>query len=154
MKFRVFANATLLGLLLTPFAVGQFMSGLKGKIPFEFRIGDTTLPAGEYSLVRNTAGTNILTMRNLDYKSGATMFNSHPVQAKWSENSQPPKLVFHRYGKTYFLSQVWQGYGETAGLQLMQSKAEQSIAHQMASLRKPDTIEIALLSLHPQDGTN
>jgi hypothetical protein len=36
----------------------------------------------------------------------------------------------------------------------MQSKAERTIAHQMASLRKPDTIEIALLSFHPQNGTN
>lgn len=154
MKFAGFANATLLGLLLMPLAHAQLTLGLKSNIPFEFRIGDKTLAAGEYGLLRNTPGTNVLIMRNLDYKSGATMFVSNNVQAKPSGNSEQAKLVFHRYGKTYFLSQVWSGYGETGGLQLVQSKAERTIVHQMASVRKPDTIEIALVSFHPQDGAN
>ena len=154
MKFRVFANAALVGLLLMPFAEGQLMLGLKGKIPFEFRIGDKTLAAGEYGLVRNTLGTNVLMMRNLDYNSGATLFNSSRVQAKSSENSQQPKLVFHRYGKTYFLSQVWAGYGEPSGLQLIQSKAERTIALQTASVRTPDTVEVALVSAQQRDAGN
>src|SRR3954454_3377498 len=146
MKFRVFVNATLLGVLLMPFAHAQLASGLKAKFAFEFCIGDTKHAAGEYSVSRNIPGTKVLLIRNLDYKSGATMFNSTQVEAKTTDKKSDAKLVFHRYGKTHFLSQVWGGSGENSGLKLNQSKAERDIVHQMASSRKPDTIEIALVS--------
>ncbi|MFL6448452.1 MAG: hypothetical protein ACJ746_12280 [Bryobacteraceae bacterium] len=152
MKFRVFANATLFGLLLVPFAQAQMTSGLKANIPFEFRIGNTTHTAGEYSVVRSTVGCDVLLIRNLDGQSGATAFSSISVQTKPTESSEKSRLVFHRYGKTYFLSQVWQG--DSTGLQLHRSKAERTIAHQMAGLRTPDTVEIALISSNALDAGN
>jgi hypothetical protein len=148
MKFRLFANATLLGLLLMPVANAQLTVGVQGKVPFEFRVGDQTLPAGEYKFVRQNEGTKLILMRNLNYKSGATVFNSNEVQVKASARSETPRLVFHRYGNTYFLSQLWGGFGERNGAQLQQSKAEKTIAHQMAALRKPDTVEVALNLTH------
>jgi hypothetical protein len=143
MKLRVFANATLLGLLLLPLAHAQMSVGLKGNVPFQFRIGDKTLPAGEYSLKRPSLGQQILIMRNLDAKGGSVAFHPHSVSAK---SSQETKLVFHRYGRTYFLSQVWQGLGEDTGLQLVQSKAERVIAHQMAASPKHEKVELATVS--------
>jgi hypothetical protein len=152
MILRLLASASLLGSLLMPVAHAQLQSGLTAKVPFEFRIGDKTHAAGEYRVVE--VGTKILEMRNLNRKSGATMFLSNRVQARSNASPQNGKLVFHRYGPTYFLSQVWEGYGEDSGLQVIQSKSERTIAHQMASLRKHDTVEIALVSFHPQHGTN
>jgi hypothetical protein len=149
MKLRLFANATLLGLLLMPLANAQLSLGVQGKIPFEFRIGDQTLPAGEYKFVQHNAGSSqLILMRNLDYKSTPTMFISSSVEAKASVSSEPPRLVFHRYGTTYFLSQLWEGFGERSGTQLQRSKAEQTVAHQMAGLRKADIVEVALNSSH------
>jgi hypothetical protein len=62
--------------------------------------------------------------------------------------------VFHRYGPTYFLSQIWEANGEGAGHQVIQSKAERTAARQMASLRKHDTVEIALASSHGRNATD
>ncbi|MFL6448453.1 MAG: hypothetical protein ACJ746_12285 [Bryobacteraceae bacterium] len=149
MKSRAFASAALLGLLMMPFAHAQSRIGLKGNIPFEFRIGDKTLPAGEYSFDRNGPGGKLVLMRNLDYMSGNAIFTSYPVQAKSLRESETPNIVFHRYGGTYFLSQVWQGWGESTGLQLQKSKAERIVAHQMASLRNPENVEVAMLSFKP-----
>jgi len=131
-----------------PLANAQLTVGVQGRIPFEFRVGDQTLPAGEYKFVRQGDGTKLILMRNLNYKSGATVFNSNQVVAKASANAETPKLVFHRYGNTYFLSQLWGGFGERSGAQLQRSKAEQTVAHQMAALRKPDTVQVALNSSH------
>jgi hypothetical protein len=154
MKFRVFANATLLGLILMPLANAQLLTyGLQGNIPFEFRVGDSTFPAGKYSFSRNMTGQKIVLMRDLNYKSAGAAFSANQVEARRSVSSETPTLVFHRYGKTYFLSQLWQGFGEP-GAQLQQSKAERTIAHQMATLRKPDTVEIALSSFPPTDAGN
>lgn len=154
MKLRVLASASLLGFLLMPVAHAQLLSGLTAKIPFEFRIGETTHRAGEYIVMQNKIGSQVLAMRNVDRKSGATMFIANGVQTKSVANLGNGKLVFHRYGPTYFLSQVWEGYGEGAGHQVVQSKAERTIAHQMAFLRKHDTVEVALASFHGQNGTN
>lgn len=146
MKVRLFANASLVGLLLVPLAHAQMTPGLTGKIPFQFRVGDKTLPAGEYRINRTSSRAEFLVMRNLDAKGTGIVFLSDVVQAKSAQNS---KLVFHRYGSAYFLSQVWQGRGVESGVQLRQSKAERVIAHQTASLRKPENVELALLSFHP-----
>ena len=148
MKFGVIANVTLLGLLLMPFANAQLVLGLQGKIPFEFRIGDQTLPAGEYNFVRHHPESPIVAMRNVKDKSQTSMFISSPVQAKPSEKTETSKLVFRRYGTAYFLSQLWDRSDDSSGLQLQRTNAEKTIAHQMAALRKADTVEVALNSSH------
>jgi hypothetical protein len=137
-----------------PVANAQLQSGLTAKIPFEFRIGDKTHAAGEYIVVEHKIGTQVLAIRNMERKSGATMFIANPVLTRSTANSHTGKLVFHRYGPTYFLSQVWEANGVGVGHQVIQSKAERTVAHQMASLRKHDTVEIALASFHGQTGTN
>ena len=154
MKLRVLASASLLGFLLMPVAHAQLLSGLTAKIPFEFRIGDKTHAAGEYIIGQSKVGTQVLAIRNMDRKSGTTMFIANRLQARSTANVHNARLVFHRYGPTYFLSQVWEANGVGVGHQITQSKAERAVAHQMASLRKHDTVEIALASFHGQNGTN
>jgi hypothetical protein len=154
MKLRVLASASLLGFLLMPVAHAQLLSGLTAKIPFEFRIGDKTHAAGEYIVVQNKVGAQVLAIRNMDRKSGATMFIANPVLTRSTAISHTGKLVFHRYGPTYFLSQVWEANGVGVGHQVIQSKAERTVAHQMASLRKHDTVEIALASFHGHNATD
>src|SRR4051794_11312427 len=98
MKLIAFANAILLGLVLTPFAHAQSISGFKANVPFEFRIGNIIHTAGEYSVVGTSVGSNVLLMQNLDRKPGTPMLLS-PVQAKSNADSKKAKLVFHRYGR-------------------------------------------------------
>jgi hypothetical protein len=47
-----------------------------------------------------------------------------PVRA--SETQEEAKLVFHKYGEQYFLSQVWEA-GESAGRALIKSKSERAL---------------------------
>ena len=45
------------------------------------------------------------------------------------------KLVFHRYGERYFLSEVWMA-GEAFGGQLIKSKEESAIQRRLVTSRK------------------
>jgi hypothetical protein len=74
---------------------------LQGDVPFAFVSGGRTLQAGPYSIeVRQVI------VRILDA-------NRHQVQSVLSNTNEcnrkdeQPRLVFHRYGETYFLWQIW-----------------------------------------------
>ena len=95
------------------FAAGLFVSaacfslqaqsnGLLATIPFEFRIGDTVMPAGQY---RVQQASSVLTLRKQDGDPKGAMLLTSPAsrKAKSGENS----LEFNRYGDVYFLTHVW-----------------------------------------------
>jgi hypothetical protein len=70
-------------------------------VPFGFHMGPSIFPAGQYT-VDTDAGTGLVQMRSADSKSSA-MTQTHAVQSR--ARSEVGKLVFHRYGDEYFLSQ-------------------------------------------------
>jgi len=74
---------------------------LKVDIPFSFRAGNTLLPAGSYRITRMTEYGNTL---QIEREKKAIMLSVNRWQL---ERSSVPKIVFQRYGDTYFLSQVW-----------------------------------------------
>jgi hypothetical protein len=74
---------------------------LKSDVPFAFVSGNSTIRAGQYSM---------------EIRQGQVRFfdgNRHQVQGllastvECNSKSEQPRLVFHRYGETYFLSQIW-----------------------------------------------
>ena len=82
----------------------QETTRLKADIPFSFHVGQSAMPAGSYGLVGDSLGRGLLTMRS-NSGSGAVIFNTIPDSVL-----RPPvngKLVFHKYGEEYFLSEVW-----------------------------------------------
>jgi hypothetical protein len=141
MKLKIFTTATVFGLMLVPLAQAQVSAGLQGKIPFQFQVGERVIPAGEYVVTRSSDLQSVLTMRSLDRKTGAINFLTSPTLSRSAENATP-KLVFQRYGSTYFLTQVWQGSGHD-GNALSRSKAERAIANQMAALPTRPNVELA-----------
>ena len=98
-------------------ANGQTITA-KASVPFEFVVGDTTLPAGDY-LVSN-ATTFAIRITKVDSKDVALRL-SDPVEGKAGK----PRLVFHKYGQRYFLAQIW-GFDET-GRALAMSREERAI---------------------------
>ena len=92
------------------------------RIPFSFHVGNRTLPPGSY--VAAPAADGILHIFNTK-DSHSQLFT--PVNRMQSSVSQTPKLVFHRYGAAYFLSEVWNTDG-AIGKELPTSKAEQEFA--------------------------
>ena len=133
MQLKAFTAATLFGLFLLPLAHAQVSQSLQGNIPFNFRVGNTVLPAGEYAIRPLNNGSFVFLMRSLEHNGKAVMGLSYKVH---ESSNQSPKLVFHRYGDTYFLSQIWGG-DEGAGSALLPSKAERVIAHEMATITRP-----------------
>ena len=99
-------------------------------IPFEFVVGDKSLPAGEYGVGKLNASGEVLRIASTEDNETALRLTS-PI----TRPSAPDKstLVFHRYANHYFLTQVWSA-GETTGRQLMKSKQERAIQREMAAI--------------------
>jgi len=98
------------------------------KVPFEFIVGDKTLPSGQYT-VRAVSGTNKAALM-ISGKSSAIRLTN---EIQPNMNKTQARLVFHRYGERYFLSEVWMG-GDSTGRHLLQSQQERSIERDLASL--------------------
>ena len=126
MKKLTFAIAALLGLLLVG-AVGsaQAQQSIRVNIPFAFMADKAALPAGEYLVQRPAiGGPRVLMLQRVD-GSAAAIVPAMSVQANdWQTETY---LVFHRFGDSYFLSQIWTE-GNKSGLQLYKSPREKELA--------------------------
>ncbi len=98
----------ILGLLLALGAIQMHAESLgEFAIPFDFTVGNKTLPAGDYSVRNVNSGSFAIRIQNREtYASAIAITNA--VQNY--SNRGYAKLVFHRYGNRHFLSQVWSGY--------------------------------------------
>jgi hypothetical protein len=101
-------------------------------IPFEFSVGDKTLPAGEYTVLQvNPASDHaVLQFRSRDGRASA-MVQMGSVAGKAQESA---KLIFNRYGNKYFFAQAWVD-GENSGLQASRSRAERATGRELAGIR-------------------
>lgn len=99
------------------------------KVPFEFIVGDKTLPSGQYT-VRALSDTNKAALMIKGRSSAIRLTDA--IQP--NKNKTQARLVFHRYGERYFLSEVWMG-ADSTGRQLLQSGQERSIERELASLK-------------------
>ena len=95
---------------------------LEATIPFEFRVGQQLMPAGEYMV---THSRGVLSFRTNSGKPKGAMILVSGTQSG-SGGSTKNKLVFNRYGEEYFLSQVWQA-GEATGLAATPGKIEKEL---------------------------
>jgi len=104
---------------LTVGAIGQTSAGdLVVDVPFAFSAAGQKFPAGHYIVKQRTDMIRILG-------------NNHqslfvPTHAALRTQVEGSKLVFHRYGDSYFLSSLWIT-GNTSGKELYPSKAEREI---------------------------
>jgi hypothetical protein len=132
MKKRILGSFAIVGLLVT-LVVAHVNARPAGrivvKVPFNFMVGDKTLPAGEYFIVRNTQLSNEgLMIRSTDGRNGAFALTK-TVQA--GDRQEDSRLVFNRYGEHYFLTQVWSA-GQSNGRELFRTSAEGVFAHAAA----------------------
>ena len=113
---------------------------LTAQIPFAFNIGNMALPAGEYEVTctNPASSTKILLFRE---KNGGT---SVLIQTIDTLAPVPviAKLVFHRYGDRYFLSQAWMD-GERTGLLMARSRDEKNVQRRMSGT-KVSTATVAM----------
>jgi hypothetical protein len=104
-------------------AQGQSLSDhMRGKIPFDFVVGDKQLPAGEY-VIGNAQTTSNIFMAIRSRNNGA---NALTIPVQVGTPTDTAKLIFHRYGDQYFLLQVWQ-VGATTGRAVPKSRTEREV---------------------------
>ena len=138
MTYRTFAVFGLSAFLAVTAAVAQ--DRLEAKVPFNFRVGQSVMPSGNY-MISQTGPIGTIVIKSADQSSSAIVI-TNAVQS--DRNASTGKLVFRRYGDTYFLSQVWKP-GTDRGHQLIQTRTER----EMASAR-PSGIEVASVPLNRQ----
>jgi hypothetical protein len=97
-------------------------------VPFEFVVGDTILPAGEYRIGR-TVG-NALTIQTPDASGSATRL-TNDIQPR--KDREQARLIFRRYGQYFFLAEVWTG-PDSMGWQVLKSRQERAIERENSSL--------------------
>ena len=105
MKKQVLALVGVLSLVLAAgSAVAQSDHEVRANVPFDFVVGKTTMPSGNYQIVKLSMDSNNIMVRGFNTK-GVTIAYAGPQDAR--QPSDRTKLVFHRYGDRYFLSQIW-----------------------------------------------
>ncbi len=130
MKKLAFNVSILLSLIFSFSAISVYAQSRtlisKVEIPFDFSIRDKTLPAGVYRVER--IFQDVILIRSEDGQEACVSLTT-PVRAK--EVSETAQLLFHRYGETYFLFQIWEpGYDD--GRQVLKSRTERSVERDMA----------------------
>jgi hypothetical protein len=133
---RIFAlTLTLLPML----AVAQLKSNdkLVAHVPFQFKVGDKAIPAGECIVESSSLGRGTLMIFNVAAKKSA-MVSAMPERP--TEAAGAYALVFHKYGDRYFLTGIRQA-GETIE-QLPQTGQEAELRAQ----NSPATEEVLVAS--------
>lgn len=98
---------------------------IKVHIPFEFNVGETTFPAGDYSVMQPLQ--NFLALRNTRGQTIASTF-THPVES--STAPEKPELRFYFSGGQHNLAEVWQPEDGALGQQLPATKSRVAVAKQ------------------------
>lgn len=117
---RIVLYAALLLAASTSFAQTR-QGDVVANIPFPFVVAHQTLPAGHY--IVSPANADALGIH--DANNRGTFVPTESTQRSANDNSC--KLVFHRHGDTYFLSEVWVA-GNSNGRTLFRSRAERELA--------------------------
>ena len=115
-------------LAVTPVLMAQTKSGdVVADIPFSFVAGERHFPAGHY--IVSPVNESILRIEGSGHQDG--FVGANLTQRPASDNRC--KLVFHRYGDSYFLAQVWTT-GNPRGRELPRSRAERELAAKAAAM--------------------
>lgn len=112
MKVRLLIFLAVVSLLLavTPTVAQISVSKWKADIPFDFIVGDSHMPAGQY-VIKADAHTMLLTVTNKETHKRASMFTRDIEKLTPNEKTE---LIFQRDGDRHVLHQIW-GEGESHG---------------------------------------
>jgi hypothetical protein len=94
---------------------------VKANIPFDFNAGSQHYSAGQYSV--NAISPVALAIVGQGSESGLVISRG----AESSSASASTKLIFHQYGGSYFLYQIWVE-GENSGRELPMTRVEKELA--------------------------
>jgi len=126
-------------------ANGQSKQKLIAQVPFDFVVAEKTLRSGEYHVRALNQAGDAIAIRSVD--GDQVLRLSSPRER--SDRQMNAKLVFHRYGNTYFLSQIWMA-GESTGRELAKTRGERAVERELKTIasNKPayEVVEVMALA--------
>lgn len=128
-------------LVSTQTAAAQSSSTVaEANIPFAFQAGNGLMPAGKYRVVRESTSLVLL--------SGPSHAEEFVIvhDAYATKTPSNGKIVFHRYGDKYFLSQIWT-QGNSNGLESSKTRAEKEAMKETRLAKNdssPSLVEVAM----------
>lgn len=108
-------------------------------IPFAFQAGSLQMPAGNYRIARES--NNLILLSGPSHSTDFVMMHDAITRHAPSQG----KVVFHRYGDKYFLSQIWTA-GNPDGLESAKSRAEKEAISETRLAKNdsaPSQVEVA-----------
>jgi hypothetical protein len=120
----------------------QAQSPAKGEvnIPFDFVAGKAKLKAGTYTIRRVSERT--ISLNNKDRKTVVIVNAALTVDATNSGSAE--RVVFNRYGDSYFLSEIW--LSADRGRLLFATGEETRVAREFKTIKAtPRRIDVAML---------
>jgi hypothetical protein len=102
---------------------------LKANIPFNFTVGEQSMPAGEYTI--SAPMEHVVRVQSADrrYVNLALTFQSNPLR------TGSAALVFDKCGQYYFLRRISSPAHSTLNLEIPRGKAEKNVQTREASLQ-------------------
>ena len=115
---------------------------MQADIPFAFHEGSHAFPAGRYTIRCNHE--NMIVVQSTNGDSIGIEMTQGELRDKASDTG---KLIFHKYGDQYFLSDVWRAR-ESLGRKLLMSRTEKQLRGTAARRPSPESL-VALNSAQP-----
>jgi hypothetical protein len=112
--------------------------GVRATVPFDFTVGNKLLPSGTYTIKQESSNANVIVIRSHD-KPIATF---SPVHQDSNKSPNGGKLLFHKYGGQYFLSEILCDQAEM-NFELPTSKTEKRAELQQATLKSSSQTVVA-----------
>lgn len=132
--FKTLSTITLLGLLAFPAAQAQSNQALEAHVPFTFQVQNRTFTPGTYRLSYSSLAP-ILSLRGGEQISRTAYVRALPAKGS-NRAGREAKLVFECYGKSCYLTQMWQSADSGgAGLQLPRGDRESHISLSTRAVR-------------------
>jgi hypothetical protein len=131
----ILAGLILLFAVAAPLQAGSILNHeMTVTVPFEFAVGDKLLPAGDYTVQLNPErGTVVLRCE------GQKPLMLLTARKESRSAPQRGKLVFQRYGTSFFLNEVWSQDNNTG-----QTLAPSAREKEMAREKQPQQILVLL----------
>lgn len=110
---------------------------VKANIPFNFTVGDQSMPAGEYTI--SSPLHHIIQVQSADRKHVGMVVST----ASFREPAASPALVFDKYGEYYFLHRILSPTNTALNLDIPLGKAEKKVRTREATLRTEEPTLVA-----------
>jgi hypothetical protein len=82
--------------------IAQAQNSVEVEVPFEFNTGKWQMPAGTYTIERNTSGYIVFQKND---RSASSILVTHGVSNP--DRKGEGRLVFRRYGDRHFFAELW-----------------------------------------------